>query len=54
MTFGPSSSFGIDAEAFGAAEGTCCKYTPCGLVDITIPDGVRSEGETGGECAILP
>ena len=41
VTFGPSSSLErIGVEAFGVVSGGG-KPTPCGLVEINIPDGVR-------------
>ena len=41
VTFGPSSSLErIGVEAFGAVHGVC-QSTPCGLEEISIPDGVR-------------
>ena len=42
MTFGPSSSLErIGVEAFGAVEDWDCEPATCGLVEISIPDGVR-------------
>ena len=42
MTFGRSSSLErIDIEAFGAVQDLRGKSTPCGLEEISIPDGVR-------------